>query len=180
MEDTSENKQKEFKEELRRKDEEIERLRKENEQLKKDKANLEEEIKQLKKPKWAKPNKDNKKEKKKIGAKPGHKPNPRRPIDQVPNQEVVWVPEICLEGHGVLPFPLKWHEHTQIDIPVVQNIIVTKHKVGWSWCKGCKEYHGAVHDKLSYTKYGANLHAYVVPRRGTVLLLLPRKRIEIF
>jgi transposase len=104
---------------------------------------------------------DNKSEKKKIGAKKGHKANPRKPIEQEPNQTVVWVPEICLEGHGLLPFPTKWHEHTQIDIPVVQSIIVTKHKVGWSWCSGCGKYHGAVHDKLSYTKYGANLHAYV-------------------
>src|ERR1700677_296282 len=136
MEDTSKKKHQieELREELRRRDEENELLKKKVTELEKETEKLKEEIKHLKKPKWAKPNKnkDNKKEKKKIGAKPGHKPNPRIPIDQVPNQEVVWVPEICLEGHGVLPFPSKWHEHTQIDIPVVQNIIVTKHKVGWS------------------------------------------------
>jgi transposase len=38
---------------------------------------------------------------------------------------------------------------------------VTRHDVGWSWCQGCRKYHGAVHEKLSYTKYGPNLHAYV-------------------
>jgi transposase len=171
MEDTSEKKQKELIEELHRKDEEIAGLRKKNEQLqketdelKKERETLKEEIKQLKKPKWAKPNLNKGKDqraKKKIGAKPGHKASPRKPITQQPDQTVVWVPEICLEGHGILPFPTKWHEHIQIDIPVIHNIIVTKHKVGWSYCKGCKKYHGAVHDKLSYTKYGAQLHAYV-------------------
>jgi transposase len=164
MEDKSEKKQKELQEELRRKDEEIVRLRQEVEKLKKDKQSLEEEIKHLKKPKWAKPNlnkEKDKKDKKKIGAKPGHKAHPRKLIDKKPDQTVIWVPEICLEGHGVLPFPKKWHSHTQIDIPVVHNIIVTEHKVGWSYCKGCKKYHSAVHDKLSYTKYGAQLHAYV-------------------
>jgi transposase len=165
MEDTSEKKQQNVKDSdiVRHQAEEIERLRKENEVLKIENDQLKEEIKHLKKPKWAKPNKNkgNKSEKKKIGAKKGHKANPRKPIEQEPNQTVVWVPEICLEGHGLLPFPTKWHEHTQIDIPVVQSIIVTKHKVGWSWCSGCGKYHGAVHDKLSYTKYGANLHAYV-------------------
>src|ERR1700733_14971522 len=162
MEDTSEKKQKEFEEELRRKDEEINRLRQEVEKLKKDKQNLEEEIKHLKKPKWAKPNKKElKNDKNKLGPKKGHKANPRKPVEKTPDQEVVWVPELCVEGHGVLPFPTKWHEHVQIDIPVHHQTIVTKHVVGWSYCKGCKKYHSAVHEKLSYSKYGPNLHSYV-------------------
>jgi len=159
MEDTSEKKQEKFEKELRRKDEEITRLREENEQLKKKteilektKKDLEEEIKQLKKPKWAKPNLNkgkNKEEKKKLGPKVGHEANPRKPINKKPDQEVAWVPELCLEGHGPLPFPTKWHSHTQIDIPVHHQFIVTKHDVGWSWCSGCKKYHGALHEKLS-------------------------------
>src|SRR5208282_1039872 len=45
--------------------------------------------------------------------------------------------------------------------PVHHQTIVTKHVVGWSYCKGCKKYHSAVHEKLSYSKYGPNLHSYV-------------------
>jgi len=165
MEDTSRKKQQsEVQEEelIRRKDEEIERLRREVETLKKENNQLKEEIKHLQKPKWVKPNKNkDKKDKRKLGPKKGHKANPRRPVEKVPDQEIVWVPELCLEGHGILPFPSKWHEHVQIDTPVHHETIVTKHVVGWSYCKGCKKYHSAVHEKLSYSKYGPNLHSYV-------------------
>jgi transposase len=145
-------------------EERIKELENENEHLKEKTKVLEEEIKHLKKPKWAKPNLNkskNKKQRKKLGPKVGHSPNPRKPIEQKPDQEVMWVPELCEEGNGPLPFPSKWHEHVQIDIPVQNKIIVTKHTVGWSWCSGCKKYHSAVHEKLSYSKYGPNLHAYV-------------------
>jgi transposase len=77
------------------------------------------------------------------------------------DQELMWVPHLCMQGHGVLPFPRKWHEHVQIDIPAVQKFIVTKHVVGWSWCSGCRKYHGAEHERLCYTKYGPHLHGYV-------------------
>jgi hypothetical protein len=145
-------------------------LEAENEILKRRVAELEKkvedlnnEIKHLQKPKWAKPNKksDPKKQPNKIGAKDGHKANPRKPIEQAVDQEVVWVPELCVDGNGPLPWPSKWHEHTQIDIPAQQKFIVTKHVVGWSYCKACKKYHGAVHEKLSKSKYGPNLHAFV-------------------
>jgi transposase len=146
-------------EKLRQRNTDLER---QNSDLLKERDLLKEEIKHLQKPKWAKPNKKKvKKSGKKIGAKFGHKVNPRRPIEQEPDEEVVWVPELCLEGHGPLPWPSKWHEHTQIDIPVQQKFIVTKHVVGWSYCAGCKKYHGAVHEKLSKSKYGPNLHAFV-------------------
>jgi transposase len=149
---------------------ENEKLRRRNAELEgtisdliKQRDQLQEEIKHLKKPKWAKPNKKSatKKDLKKVGAKYGHKVNPRKPVKQEPDQEVVWVPELCGEGNGPLPWPSKWHEHTQIDIPERQKFIVTKHVVGWSYCAGCKKYHGAVHEKLSKSKYGPNLHAYV-------------------
>lgn len=149
---------------IRKQAERIRQLEKERDELAKKNQVLEEEIKQLKKPKWAKPNLNkgkNKNEGKKLGPKHGHKANPRRPVEQKPDQEVIWVPELCLEGNGPLPFPRKWHEHVQIDIPVVNKFNVTKHVVGWSWCKACRKYHSAVHEKLSYSKYGPNLHAYV-------------------
>jgi cell division protein FtsB len=60
MEDTSEKKQQNVKDSdiVRHQAEEIERLRKENEVLKIENDQLKEEIKHLKKPKWAKPNKN--------------------------------------------------------------------------------------------------------------------------
>lgn len=138
-------------------------LEKERSDLLKERDQLREEIKHLQKPKWVKPNKKSvsKKQRNKIGAKNGHKANPRKPVEQEQDQEVVWVPELCAEGNGPLPWPSKWHEHTQIDIPAQQKFIVTKHVVGWSYCAGCKKYHGAVHEKLSKSKYGPNLHAFV-------------------
>lgn len=140
---------------------EIQRLKSELEKFQNENEKLKEEIKHLQKPKWAKANKKKfQKDKNKLGPKKGHILSPRKPVIENVDQEVMWVPELCLEGHGVLPFPSKWHEHVQIDIPVVQKFIVTKHVVGWSWCSGCKKYHGAVHEKLPSTKYGPNLHAY--------------------
>lgn len=143
---------------------ENEKLKRRVVELEKEVTKLNDEIRHLKKPKWAKPNKKvaSKKGRKKIGAKYGHKANPRKPVEKTPDQEVVWVPELCVEGNGPLPWPSKWHEHTQIDIPAQQSFIVTKHVVGWSYCAGCKKYHGAVHEKLSKSKYGPNLHAFVV------------------
>lgn len=140
----------------------IEDLKIENEKLKKETDILKEEIKHLQKPKWAKSNKKpgKKSEEKKIGPKKGHPANPRKPVEQIPDQELMWVPEFCPEGYGLLSFPKKWHEHLQIDIPENHRFIVTKHVVGWSYCTGCKKYHGAEHEKLSNTKYGPNLHAY--------------------
>lgn len=125
---------------------------------------LKEEIKHLQKPKWAKANKKKTKakDKNKLGPKKGHIANPRKLVHEDIDQEVMWVPELCPEGAGILPFPTKWHEHTQIDIPESYKVIVTKHIVGWSYCSGCKKYHGAVHEKLPSTKYGANLHAMVM------------------
>lgn len=167
MEDTSKRKhqiEEELREELRRKNEENELLKKKVVELEKETEKLKEEIKHLQKPKWVKPNKNknsDKTDKNKIGPKIGHKAYPRKPIIKEPDQEVVWVPELCMEGHGVLPFPSKWHEHVQIDIPVHHKTVVTKHVVGWSYCSGCKKYHSAVHEKLSYSKYGPNLHSYV-------------------
>ena len=142
---------------------EVEELRRRVVELEKENSQLKEEIKHLQKPKWVKPNKKSagKEAPNKLGPKKGHKANPRKSVEQKPDQEVVWVPELCPEGSGPLPWPSKWHEHTQIDIPVIQNFIVTKHVVGWSYCSGCKKYHGAVHEKLSKAKYGPNLHAYV-------------------
>jgi len=137
-------------------------LEQKNTILEKERDQLKEEIKHLQKPKWAKANKKvtKKSEKNKIGPKKGHAANPRRPVEQVPDQELMWVPELCPEGYGLLAFPKKWHEHLQIDIPAGNRFIVTKHVVGWSYCAGCKRYHGAEHEKLSNTKYGPNLHAY--------------------
>jgi transposase len=140
---------------------EIERLRQEVDQLQKKVDELEKQLSAKKKPHWAKPNLNKDKRKsKKIGAKRGHPPHVRRPVREEAGEEVTWVPEICMM-HGDLPFPSKWHEHSQIDIPVFQPIVITKHVVGWSWCAGCKAYVSAKHEKLSYTKYGPRLHAYV-------------------
>lgn len=151
-----------LKSELDKYQSENEKLKKETEVLKEESDKLKEEIKHLQKPKWAKANKKTfKKDKNKLGPKKGHIANPRKKVTETIDQEVVWVAELCPEGHGILPFPGKWHEHVQIDIPVVQDFKTIKHVVGWSWCSGCRKYHGAVHEKLSYTKYGPNLHAYV-------------------
>lgn len=141
---------------------EIQRLKAENEELKKESEKLKEEIKHLQKPKWAKASKKNSKksQKNKIGPKKGHVANPRKPVTEAIDQELMWVPELCPEGYGLLAFPKKWHEHLQIDIPAAHRFIVTKHVIGWSYCAGCKRYHGAEHEKLSNTKYGPNLHAY--------------------
>ncbi len=130
--------------------------------MKKEKEVLKEEIKHLQKPKWAKANKkrSRKTKSKKLGPRMGHKANPRRAVDLEIDQETTWVPELCPEVHGILDFPKKWHDHLQIDIPLAQKVIVTKHHIGWSYCSGCKKYHGAQHEKLPYTKYGPNLHAY--------------------
>lgn len=163
MDDKSRTTEKTLSEADRKKYEsEIERLKKRVEELEKESEKLKEEIKHLQKPKWAKPNKKLKnKSSKKMGPKKGHKANPRKPVDEKPDQEVVWVPELCGEGNGPLPWPSKWHEHIQVDIPVHHKTVVTKHIVGWSYCSGCKKYHSANHEKLSYSKYGPNLHAYV-------------------
>lgn len=158
-----ESDRKQYESEIERLKSRVEELEKESEKLKKETETLKEEIKHLQKPKWAKANKKKSKgkDRNKLGPKKGHKPNNRKPVAGKVDQEVMWVPELCLAGHGILPFPKKWHEHVQIDIPSVQNFSVTKHVVGWSWCGGCRKYHGAEHEKLSYTKYGPNLHAYV-------------------
>jgi transposase len=149
-------------EERRQYELEIQRLKAENKELKKETEKLKEEIKHLQKPKWAKANKklSKKSEKNKMGPKKGHSASPRKPVTEVVDQELMWVPELCPEGHGLLVFPKKWHEHLQIDIPETHRFIVTKHVVGWSYCGGCKKYHGAEHEKLSNTKYGPNLHSY--------------------
>jgi transposase len=140
----------------------IEELKVENEKLKKETDILKEEIKHLQKPKWAKANKKiAKKDMNKLGPKKGHAASLRKPVSDAIDQEVVWVPELCSEGNGPLPWPSKWHEHVQVDIPVSQKFIITKHVVGWSYCSGCRKYHGASHEKLSRSKYGPNLHAFI-------------------
>lgn len=156
--------EKELKEKLSKAQQEIERLKKENDTLKSEVEKLKQELSSKAKPKWVKPNlnKGKKKGKKKLGPKVGHKVNPRKPVDKEPDRELVWIPESCSKGHGNLPFPTKWHEHTQIDIPVHHETIVTLHKVGWSYCSCCGKYVAAKDEKLSYSKYGPNLHAYVV------------------
>lgn len=72
---------------------ERDKLKYERDRLQKETEVLKEEIKHLKKPKWAKPNKKSefKKNRNKIGAKKGHKANPRKPVEQEPDQEIVWV-----------------------------------------------------------------------------------------
>ncbi len=150
-----------LKEKLRESEKKIQDLEKEVDQLKKENEQLKHELLAKKKPHWAKPNlSKGRKKKKKIGAKKGHEAHVRKPVGNECDEEVTWVPEICTK-HGDLPFPSKWHEHSQIDIPVFQPIVITKHVVGWSWCAGCKAYVSAKHEKLSYTKYGPRLHAYV-------------------
>src|SRR5665213_2391528 len=140
---------------------EIERLREEVGDLKKKVDELEKELAAKKKPQWVKPDLNKGKKKlKKIGAQKGHEAHVRKPVGDEFDEEVTWVPEICTK-HGDLPVPSKWHEHTQIDIPVFQPMVITKHIIGWSWCAGCKAYISAKHEKLSYTKYGPRLHAYV-------------------
>lgn len=146
---------------LRETERENERLRQEVEQLKKKVDELEKQLSSNKKPKWVKPDLNKgKKKSKKIGAKKGHPAHVRKAVGNESDEEVTWVPEICTQ-HGDLPFPSKWHEHMQIDIPIFQPIVITKHVIGWSWCAGCKAYVSAKHEKLSYTKYGPRLHAYV-------------------
>ena len=139
----------------------IQRLEQENAKLKKEIDQLKQELLAEKTPKWAKPNLNKgKKKSKKLGPRKGHKAHRRKPVGTEVDEEVTWVPEICVK-HGDLPFPKKWHEHTQIDIPLFKPLVITKHIIGWSWCNGCNAYVSAKHEKLSYTKYGPRLHGTV-------------------
>lgn len=135
--------------------EKIDRLQKENEKLK-------DELKAAHKPPpWAKPNKsraENAKPKNKKGPKVGHKPNKRQKPPE-PHQQVDITPLACPGCDHKLPRPTKWHEHTQIDIPMIADPIVTIFKIGWSWCVFCNKY-VSVNDKLANTLYGPRLHAY--------------------
>jgi uncharacterized coiled-coil protein SlyX len=83
---------------IRRKDEEIEKLNRRITELEMEAEKFREEIKHLQMPKWAKPNKKEDKKKNKTGPKKSYKANIRRPIKQKPDQKVVCVPEVCLDG----------------------------------------------------------------------------------
>jgi len=120
---------------LDRKEEKIRHLREENERLRQENEKLKGELKAARKPPaWAKPNKSRSKSSKpakKKGPKKGHKPNKRQRPPEA-DQEVEITPLACPDCDHKLPKPTKWHDHTQIDIPMIAPSIVTNFKTGWS------------------------------------------------
>lgn len=148
---------------LNRKSEDVKSLQEEIEHLKNEISQLKEEIKILSgAPKWVKPNKDtslNKKDKKKLGPKDGHKPNSRT-IPKDIDQQVKIIPKVCPECSHELPYPHKWHRHIQVELPPPVKPITTEYIVGWCYCKHCKK-EVSSKERLNYSAYGAQLHSQI-------------------
>jgi transposase len=153
---------KQIEESLHREVKRVKELEVENEKLKKENEKLKGELLALRQPpEWAKANKseESKQESKKAGAKKGHVCHPRKKPEQV-DREVRLIGKQCPHCDHELPFPHKWHEHVQIDVPPPPRVIVTRYHVGWSWCSVCKK-EVSSKEKLSGSLYGPHLHSQV-------------------
>ena len=142
----------------------ISKLEQENDRLKKEVEKLKKELTAKRQiPNWVKPNKSKEqiKNAKKKGPKPGHTPHPRVRPDNI-DETIVVFPELCPAGHGELPFPSpsKWHSHVQIDLPEPGKPVVTEFLVGASYCAACRKYHSAG-GRVAGSLYGPRLHAQV-------------------
>jgi transposase len=167
----------------------VERLRKEkdklertNEKLRREKDELEKEIKEmrgLKRPHWAKPNKNpvlavgQKKVKNKLGRPKGLAPNIRT-VPANPDFEIDLVPKSCPKCRSKVAKPTKWHSHTQIELPEPAKAVVTKYNIGWCYCAECDARVALTGDKIAQSKYGRRLHGQVAYWKFALGLTLPK------
>ena len=155
---------------------ELEKARKKIERLERENASLKEELKLLRgQPSWVKPSRaeDARRRAKKRGPKEGHLCHPRK-IPQRVDREVKIIAKHCPHcGKVELPPPHKWHQHIQIDLPPPQRPVVTRYRVGWSWCGSCGRSVSSG-GRLSRSLYGPHLHAQVSFWKFSLGLTLPK------
>lgn len=161
-----------WEERYRRAQAELDQERLKNRGLEKEIHRLNDVIEELMKPQqpsWVKPNlslQPHRKRRKKLGPKPGHRPAKRTvpPEDQI-DRHVALAAKHCSHCQTELPLPSSWHTHTQIELPPIEKLVITRFYVGYSYCKGCHTMVGLSADQrqgmLAYSKYGPRLHAQI-------------------
>lgn len=101
---------------------------------------------------------------KKPGPKLGHKAYIRTVPEHV-DQEIKLTTSQCPQCQIDVPLPSSWHTHTQVDVPDVQNLQVTRFYVGYSYCRQCRTLVSLPPEKrtgmMPYSKYGPRLHALI-------------------